>query len=101
MNNSIIITKKLDPLTKEEWEFVLIDDVLYLNLYRVTLYENTRKRVGKILKVYSRLQHRIDRYSPNLIKSEDVPLTEEIKKEVLEMYLKKLKVIRWEERGGK
>lgn len=98
MNDRIFLTKKLDPLTKENWEFIVIGNNIYLDSYQLINYATTRKRNGGVVKWYSRLQHSINKYSLNLIKSDEVPLTDEIKKEVLEKYLSKLKVIRWEEK---
>ena len=98
MYDKISIEKNLDPLTKERWEFLLFETDIVLDRYELGHRENTRKRSWGIVKLYSRLTHGINRYGNNLIGEEDVPLTEEIKKEVLEKFISKLKVIRWGER---
>ena len=62
-----------------------------MDSYQLINYETTRKRNGDVVKWYSRRQHNINKYSLNLIKSDEFPLTDEIKKEVLEKYLSKYK----------
>lgn len=86
------LVKQIDELTREEFDFYQTNNVLILDSYRYSTRENTRKRSYTPIKRYERLSHR----SSN-ITLQEVPLTEEVKKQVLEEYFKTLKVMTWEE----
>lgn len=90
----MIITyeKQIDELTKEQFSFWVKDNIIILDSYFLLRRENTRKRTWNSLKKYERLSSRNSN-----ITLQEVPLTEEIKTEVLQEYIKTLKVMTWEE----
>ena len=88
----MIIEKQIDELTKEQFGFRIFDNVIVFDSYFLLRRENTKKRTWNSLKKYERLSSRNSN-----ITLEQVPLTEEIKTEVLQEYIKTLKVITWEE----
>jgi hypothetical protein len=82
-----------DELTKEVWDFTLIDKTLFLDGYQLQKRESTRKRKYVSIKNYNRLQKR---YSN--IEESEVPFTVEIKKEALQKYFETIDCRRWSER---
>jgi hypothetical protein len=86
------IEKQIDELNKEQFMFTVFNNVLVFESYFLLSRENTRKRNWNILKRYERLSSRY-----TTIALEQVPLTEEIKNEVLQEYIKTLKVMTWAE----
>ena len=90
----MIITyeKQIDELTKEQFSFWVKDNIIILDSYFLLSRENTRKRTWNTVRNYERLSGRSSR-----ITLEQVPFTEEIKREVLEQYIKTLKVMTWVE----
>jgi hypothetical protein len=76
----MIIEKQIDELTKERFSFTVFNDnILVLDSYYFLSRENTRKRNYNRVKRYDRLSGR-----DSNITIEQVPLTEEIIKEVSE-----------------
>jgi hypothetical protein len=90
------IEKQIDELTKETFRFWIKDNLIILDSYYFFRRENTRKRNYNVLKKYERLNGR-----DNNITLQEVPLTEELKAEVLEEYTKTLKIMTWEEYKNK
>ena len=88
----MIIEKQIDELTKEQFGFRIFDNVIVFDSYNLFLRENKTKRKYRSIKCYDRLHTRNSN-----ITLEQVPLTEEIKTEVLQEYIKTLKVMTWEE----
>lgn len=86
------IEKQIDELTKEQFGFWVNNNVIILDSYFLLRRENTRKRTWNSLKKYERLSSRNSN-----ITLQEVPLTEEIRNEVLQEYIKTLKVMTWEE----
>ncbi len=87
------IEKQIDELTKETFSFTIFNDNnLILDSYYYLSRENTRKRTWKTVRNYERLSGRNFKIS-----LEEVPFTEDIKKEILEKYIKTLKVMTWQE----
>ena len=89
----MIIERIKDELTKETWDFTLIRETLFLNGYQLLKRENTRKRKYSAIKKYDRLQRR-----NSTIEESEVPFTDEIKKEALQMYFETVDCRRWSER---
>ena len=87
MHSQIEFTNKTSLITHETWNFILIDNTLYLDGYKL--------KTGKdLLKHYERLDHR----SLNklcMIDKEDVPLTPEIKQQALSTLFDKINVEVW------
>ena len=92
----MVIEKQIDELTKENYKFWVKDNIIILDSYSLSSRENTKKRNYNFLKRYERL---MDRSSS--ITVEEVPFTEEIKTEVLQEYIKTLKVMTWVEYKNK
>ena len=89
----MVIEKQIDELTKEKFTFTIFNNnILVLDSYYYLSRENTRKRTWNTVRNYERLSGRSSR-----ITLEQVPFTEEIKKEILEQYVKTLKVMTWTE----
>ena len=86
------IEKQIDELTKEQFRFWINGNTIVLDAYYLFSRENKRKRNYKFVKRYERLTDR-NSFTP----LQEVPLTEEIKTEVLQEYFKTLKVMTWEE----
>jgi len=86
------LVKQIDELTREEFDFYQTNNVLILDSYRYSTRENTKKRTYNPIKRYERLSHR----NSNMTLQE-VPFTEEVKRQALEEYIKTLKVMTWEE----
>jgi len=89
----ISIEKEIDELTLERWGFMHIDNTIYLHSYVVLGKDSKRSRKYKVLKEYDRLR---SRYST--ISELEVPLTEELKLEVLNEFMKGILVKKWSER---
>jgi hypothetical protein len=92
----MIIEKQIDELTKERFSFWVNGNILILDSYNLFLRENKTKRKYNSIKCYDRLYTR-----NSTITLEQVPLTEEIKNEALQEYIKTLKVMTWEEYKSK
>lgn len=90
------IEKQIDELTKEEFNFWENGNTLIFDSYYLFSRENTRKRTWNKVKMWERLTGR----STNML-FEYVPLTEEVKQEALQEYIKTLKVMTWEEYKNK
>jgi len=88
----MIVEKQIDMLTKERFEFSVIDNVIIFNSYELFSRENKNKRSYNSIKHYNRFFRR-----DSNITLQEVPLTEELKTEVLQEYIKTLKVMTWEE----
>lgn len=88
----MVIEKQIDELTKETYRFWINGNIIIFDAYYLFGRENTRKRTYKVLKRYERIGGR-----DNTITLQEAPLTEEIKTEVLQEYIKTLKVMTWEE----
>lgn len=86
------VEKQIDELNKEQFSFWVNGHILILDSYYFLSRENTRKRTWRQLKKYNRTMTR-----DNNITLQEVPLTEEIKTEALQEYIKTLKVMTWEE----
>jgi len=86
------IEKQIDELTKEQFRFWVNGNIIILDYYNLFSLENKNKRKYNSIKCYDRLYTRNSN-----ITLEQVPLTEEIKNEVLQEYIKTLKVMTWEE----
>ena len=92
MNVCIEIQK--DKLHKEEFCFWFCesDETIYLDIYRI-MQRTTPRHKYEIIKQYARLDHQ--RNPMKWIKPEDVPLTEELKKQAINMLISRLKVDIW------
>lgn len=88
----MVIEKQIDALAKEQFTFWIHGSSIILDSYSLLWRENKTKRKYKNIKCYDRLYTRNSN-----IPLEQVPLTEEIKTEVLQEYIKTLKVMNWEE----
>lgn len=86
------VEKQIDELTKETFRFWINGNIIVLDAYYLFSRENKRKRNYNFVKRYERLSDR-NSFTP----LQEVPLTEEIKTEVLQEYFKTLKVMTWEE----
>ena len=87
------IIKQIDELTFQKWGFTFIDRILFLNSYCICKKESKRHKNFKTLKSYERLDGR----GSNMTEDE-VPLTDELKMEVINQFMSTLKVIKWSER---
>ena len=84
----IKFTNEINSIEKEVWEFILMNDVLYLDDYKL-------KNESGILKQYDHLDH--TNYSPiEKISKHDVPLTKVIKKQAIAAIFDKIKVKLWD-----
>ena len=88
------IEKQIDKLNKEVWDFIVIDNNIYLNVYDLMKRESTRHRKYTSLKKYDRLTQR-----DSNLKENEVPFTDEIRKEALNEYFKSVKCLKWSERN--
>lgn len=84
------ITKKIDELTFEEWYFIIIDNKLVLNGYYII--KKVKRKLNTIIR-YDRILSRHNNISEN-----DIPFTDELKAEALNLYASSIKVIKWSER---
>ena len=87
------IIKQIDELNFQKWRFHLIGNTLVLSEYQLLQKESKRHRTFKTLQQYDRIQTRA-----NTILEENVPLSKELKTEVLNKYMSTIKVIKWSER---
>jgi hypothetical protein len=87
------IEKQVDELTIERWTFTWIDKTIFLDKYVLLQKESKRKRIYSRIKHYDRIMGR-----NSTIKESDVPLSEDLKAEVLAKFIANIRVIKWEER---
>lgn len=92
----MVIEKQIDELTKEWFTFWVNGNLIILSTYFLLSRENTRKRTYTAIKKYDRLYER-----DSNITLEEVPLTQEIREEVLSEHVKSLKVMTWAEYKSK
>lgn len=90
------IEKQIDELTKETFRFWIKDNLIILDSYALLHRETTRKRNYNFIKRYERLGGRDSKTT-----LQEVPLTEELKAEALQEYIKTLRVIIWTEYKSK
>lgn len=83
---------KIDDLNKEVYKFWENSTDLILDSYSLLSRENKRKQKWSYLKTYERVSSR-----QSTISEDEVPLTREIKKMVLDEYIKLLSVKTWSE----
>lgn len=84
------VKKQRSTTSIEVWEFVLIRNTLYLDRYYTAVKDSTRHRKYHKKLIYNRLDKR-----GNNIEVQVIPLSEEIKQEALELYLKKVECKKW------
>ena len=87
------LRKQIDDLTIEVWRFNDIDRHLYLDAYALMKRESKRHRKYKYELRYERLSGRDSNITEN-----DVPFTDDIRKEALEIYYSKIECLKWSER---
>jgi hypothetical protein len=87
------IRKQIDDLTLEIWGFTFIYGTIFLDSYYLGQKESKRHRNYKSLKQYSRLLGR-----NNTITESEVPLTDELKTEVLKQFISTIEVKKWGEK---
>ena len=92
------IIKQIDELTTETYIFTTMNmdsdkPVLYLDRYWVSVKE-TKRHKPRIVSNYSRLSGR----DSNLTEDQ-VPLTDELKAEAIQLYISKIIVRKWSERN--
>lgn len=92
---NITVEKQIDKNTKEVFSFWFYENraTLYLDSYDLQRRDTPRHKF-KTVKKYSRLDY--PRH-PDPIKLKDVPLTEEIKKQALEVFMSTIKVDVWKD----
>ena len=84
------IDKNPESNIHQEWTFVLIEETLYLDLYRCDEVVPP-KRKGRNIDFYNRLSQR-----DSNVHLEHVPLPEDVKEEALKLYVAKLSVKKWD-----
>jgi hypothetical protein len=89
----MILKKQIDELTVEEFDFYASGTNLYLDRYLLLKKESKKKKKYSVLKLYSRLNAR-----DSTIKEDQVPLTDEIKAEVIKQFTESIKCLKWSER---
>ena len=92
------ITKQIDELTSETYIFSThaMDSnkpILYLDKYWVSVKESKRHK-PRIVSNYSRLSSR-----DSSLTEDQVPLTDELKKEAIQLYISNIQVCKWSERN--
>lgn len=87
------IEKKIDELTIEKWRFCYMYDIIFLDGYELLKKESPRHKKFNIIKQYERIM-----YKNNNITESEVPLSDELKAEVLNMFMSNIKVLKWSER---
>lgn len=95
MYPNITITKETE-LEQQEWTFTLFDTDIVLDNYYLRKRQ-TKRHKFQTEKRYNRLGDR--GYGYDRLTSEQVPLTEEMKAEVKQKFMDKIRVCLWEERG--
>ena len=86
------IEKQIDERTIERWRFTFLDGAIFLDGYCLLSRESRRKK-PQIIKKYDRLATR-----GNSITELLVPLTDELKSEVLSRFVESIKVLKWSDR---
>ena len=89
------IIKEIDELSFERWIFMYLRNDIFLDHYSICKKESKRHRSFKVIKKYDRLMER-----DNSIKEEDVPFSDELKKEALSLFIADIRVIKWSERNN-
>ena len=87
------IEKKVDELISEIYIFLFINGSIFLDEYYLVKKDNLKSRKFKILKKYNRTSRR-----DNTINENDIFLSVELKKEVLDLFVSKIKVLKWTEK---
>ncbi len=83
-------------LRRTVWTFWFYQGNLVLDSYAVHVRSSKRKRTWEIERIYSRLS--LCRMPGTVaVAEENVPLTDEIKQEALELFKAPIKVVRWSE----
>ena len=86
--------KTISPLEEWSWDFYYNDGVLWLDNFAKWKKESTRHKFKRVENSwYSRLKHR-----ESEIKADQVPLDDEVKKEIMAEYVKNLTVQLWPEK---
>ncbi len=98
MYPQVSFKKKIDETYYEEWSFILIDLNICLDSYILFKKEDDSKRKYFPVKKYERIISGVRRSFAEKIEEKDVPLSDEIKEEVLNNLFSKLKVVKWSER---
>lgn len=88
------IEKKIDELTIQRWRFIYIMGNIYLNYYVILQKESKRHRNYKTLKLYDRIMTR-----NNTLTEDQVPLSDDLKAEVMSLFTKNIKVMKWGQRN--
>jgi hypothetical protein len=85
------ILKQIDELTQEEYSFYFCDGtILVLDTYRLSKKESKRKKNYTTIKWYNRLS-----LKDSTMTETEVPLTDEIKNEILQEFFKTISVTTW------
>lgn len=87
------VKKQIDELTIEQWTFYINGYNIYLDTYSLLKRKSIKHRKYNVVKHYSRLFKR-----DSTIDEKDIILSDSFKKEILEEYNKKLRVIKWSEK---
>lgn len=90
----VVITKNNGKLEQQEWRFILIDCVLYLDFYTMWTRKTANHKYTSSDGIYSRINDRECR-----LKESDVPYTDELKAEAIAKLTQMITVKKWSERG--
>lgn len=82
---------KIDELSYVRWTFWFTTNILYLDSYIIFVRESTRHKY-RAVNGYQRLFARNTVFKMNV---EDVPLTDDIKKQALDTFMSQIKVMKW------
>jgi len=85
---------EINELTREIYRFYYMDNTIYLSEYYLMQKESKNKRTYKTILRYDRIMNR-----SNNIEESDIVLTDELKKQALEIFVSNIKVKKWSERG--
>jgi len=89
----IEIKKQRNALRIEVWRFIIIRETLFLDRYFIAEKESTRHRKYNDVVRYDRVMTR-----GNSIEESEIPLTNEIKNEALNMYFDTINCKKWSDR---
>lgn len=88
------IERKINDLTIEKWRFTsLMYGNIFLDEYYLLQKESKGHRTYKVLKKYSRIMSR-----SNTILESEVPLPDDLKKEVFDKFISEIKILKWSDK---
>lgn len=91
----IRFTEQIDGHTQDEWIFIFLDNVLYLDGY-MRLNKPPGKRKYQVSSLYQRIKYD---NRPQHLKESEVPLTESIKDKAHTLFCDQVKVLAWSEKS--